>query len=129
MNYFAHGLVIDSTIPFPELMRVNSRSDVLIRYEYFSSSSDLTSRDYISETLKIKFACESTYISWKNIEICKIINYQKILVNPKTHLPEEFLRTLLLGLVMGILLLKKRAFSFAWKCCKDGWWGNCFLRV
>lgn len=107
MYYFAHGIVVESTIHFPELNEVNLESNVTIKYGIVDSLSEEKYKEYVFLPSKIRFTLSSVYILWNDIEFCKIIGNNEIVVNRETGLPINFLRTLLLGQALGILLQKR----------------------
>ncbi|MDO8870306.1 MAG: hypothetical protein Q7V10_06090 [Methanobacteriaceae archaeon] len=104
-TYTAHGLNIKSEITFPELLESSEDSDILIKYGDF----DYSSKKIISEGV-FRIAShyilteESMYLIWNNIDICQIIKGEEIIVNSQTSIDETFLRALILGPALGILL-------------------------
>lgn len=104
-HYTAHGLNIKSEIIFPELMKSSNDTDILIRYGDFGYSS----REIISEGV-FRIASHyiltenSVYLIWNHIDICQIHKGQEIIVNSRTGIDETFLRALILGPALGILL-------------------------
>ncbi|MDP3484607.1 MAG: hypothetical protein Q8S06_03755 [Methanobacteriaceae archaeon] len=104
-TYTAHGLNIKSEIIFPELLKSSEDSDILIKYGDF----DYSSKEIISEGV-FRIASHyiltenSVYLIWNNIDICQIIKGKEIIVNSQTSIDKTFLRALILGPALGILL-------------------------
>ncbi len=105
LKYTAHGLNIASEISFPELLQSSEDSDILIKYGDF----DYSSKETISEgVFRIAshyiLAEDSVYLIWNHIDICQIRKGKEIVVNSQTGIEETFLRALILGPALGILL-------------------------
>ncbi len=104
--YYAHGLGILSEINFPEFITAKTNIDLIIKFgEIDSNLGDFT--DYnLSEMAKARVDSNKTYLIWNDLLIC-CINHQKIIINPKTKLEEDFLRLLILSYAFAIFLHKR----------------------
>lgn len=104
-SYKAHGLNIKSEIKFPELMASNQNSNILIKYGNVNySSKKVLSQGVFRVASHYILTENSVYLKWNDIDICQISEGNKIIVNPKTDIEETFLRALILGPAIGILL-------------------------
>ena len=104
-TYTAHGLNIKSEIIFPELLKSSEDSNILIKYGEFDYSSQKTISEGVFRIASHYILTEdSVYLVWNNIDICQIIKGKKIIVNSRTGVDVTFLRTLILGPALGILL-------------------------
>lgn len=102
--YKAHGLSLKSIIKFPELMESSNEFDVTIKYgEVDYSSKKILSEGVFRIASHYLLTEESVFLIWNGIDICEI-NSSKIIVNPRTSIEENFLRALILGPALGILL-------------------------
>lgn len=105
LHYTAHGLNIKSEIIFPELLESSGNSDILIKYGDFDYSSKETLSEGVFRIASHYVLTEnSVYLLWNHIDICQIHKGQEIIVNSQTGIDETFLRALILGPAMGILL-------------------------
>jgi hypothetical protein len=105
LHYTAHGLNIKSEIIFPELLESSGNSDILIKYGDFDYSSKETLSEGVFRIASHYVLTEnSVYLIWNHIDICQIHKGQEIIVNSQTGIDETFLRALILGPAMGILL-------------------------
>jgi hypothetical protein len=112
--HIAHGLNIKSEINFPELPKIseedtpkshqNNNPDITIKYgpvDYASKKVlDQGAFRIASHYILTK---DSVFLIWNDIDICEI-KPNKIIVNPYTGIEENFLRSLILGPAIGILL-------------------------
>ncbi|MFA0834608.1 MAG: hypothetical protein ACC609_11440 [Methanobacterium formicicum] len=101
--YHAHGLGIYSEIPFPEFMKKKSELNVLIRFGKFDTKKYFR-ESYLRNRIKLRFISDRIFFFWQNIEICAILGGKEIIINPQTGLEKKFLRLLILGNAMAILL-------------------------
>jgi len=103
--YKAHGLSLKSEIEFPELLEGPRNYDILIKY----GKVDYSTKKVLSEGVfrvasHYILTDDSVYLIWNEINICQILEGNKIIVNSQTGIEETFLRALVLGPAMGILL-------------------------
>lgn len=104
-SYKAHGLTIKSEIKFPELIEGRPKSDVMIKYGNVNySSKKVLSQGVFRVASHYLLTDDSVYLIWNDITICQIVEGNEIMVNPETGIEIEFLRALILGPAMGILL-------------------------
>ncbi|MDP3034261.1 MAG: hypothetical protein Q8M97_04020 [Methanobacteriaceae archaeon] len=104
-TYTAHGLNIKSEITFPELLKSSEDSNILIKYGEFDYSSQKTISEGVFRIASHYILTEdSVYLVWNNIDICQISKGKEIIVNSQTGIAESFLRALILGPALGILL-------------------------
>lgn len=104
-SYKAHGLTIKSEIKFPELMEGRAKSDVQIKYGNINySSKKVLSQGVFRVASHYILTKESVFLNWNDIDICQITEGKKIIVNHETGIEDTFLRALILGPAMGILL-------------------------
>lgn len=104
-NYTAHGLIISSQINFPELIECSGKSGINIKYGEFDYSSEEVLEEGVFRIASHYVLTEnSVYLIWNHINICQIHKGQEIIVNSQTGIDETFLRALILGPALGILL-------------------------
>jgi hypothetical protein len=104
-NYTAHGLIISSQINFPELIECSGKSGINIKYGEFDYSSEEVLEEGVFRIASHYILTEnSVYLIWNHINICQIHKGQEIIVNSQTGIDETFLRALILGPALGILL-------------------------
>lgn len=104
-SYKAHGLIIHSEINFPELEKTNSKPQIEIKWgKIDSSSKEIISEGVFRVASHYKLSPDSVYLIWNDIEICEIITGNKIIVNHYTNIEDSFLRALILGPALGILM-------------------------
>jgi len=102
--YKAHGLSLKSIIKFPELIEGSNDFDVTIQYgEVDYSSKKIIAKGVFRIASHYILTEESVFLIWNGIDICEI-NSCEIIVNPGTDIEENFLRALILGPGLGILL-------------------------
>jgi len=104
--YYAHGLGILSEMNFPEFITTKTNIDLIIKF----GEIDLNLGDFIdyklSDWAKARIASNKIHLIWNDVIIC-CINHQKIIINPKTNLEEDFLRLLILSYAFAIFLHKR----------------------
>jgi hypothetical protein len=104
-TYQAHGLSIESDILFPELLECSKNSEISIKYGNFEySSKKVLDEGVFRIASHYILTKESVYLVWNNIDICQISKGKEIIVNSQTSIDETFLRALILGPALGILL-------------------------
>jgi hypothetical protein len=112
--HIAHGLNIKSEINFPELPKIseedtpkshqNNNPAITIKYgpvDY--TSKKVLARGVFRIASHYILTKDSVFLIWNDIDICEI-KPSKIIVNPYTGIEENFLRSLILGPAIGILL-------------------------
>lgn len=106
MHYYkAHGLTIKSEIKFPELMESRQKSNALIKYGKVDYSTKKVLSEGVFRVASHYILTEdSLFLNWNDIDVCQISEGKEIIVNPETGIEETFLRALILGPAMGILL-------------------------
>lgn len=106
--YQSHGIIIQSTIHFPELLECPSKNiipDVLIQFgEIELPESGKSYREVFSFSDEVIINKKSAYLIWDNIKTCCVSNGNKIIINPYTGFDEKYLRIIILGSAFGILL-------------------------
>ncbi|MDZ4171629.1 MAG: hypothetical protein U1C19_05640 [Methanobacteriaceae archaeon] len=114
--HIAHGLTIKSEIDFPELPKISANPEdtpdnhqdinpaITIKY----GPVDYTSKKVLDQGV-FRIASHyiltknSVFLIWDDIDICEI-KPGKIIVNQYTGIEENFLRSLIMGPAIGILL-------------------------
>lgn len=108
ISYYSHGINIFSEIVFPEFISTESMiHDVIIRYGKIYNLSDNFSFTNLSQYIKIKYNSEVINLLYKNYEIFSIINNSDIIVNKDINLDKHFLRYLLIGHALPMILYKR----------------------
>lgn len=106
--YKSQGLIIHSSIYFPELLECTSKNvtpQVLIQYGEFEIPEENTCyKEVFSYFDEVKLNHDTAYLLWNNTKICSVSKGNRIIINPKTGLNQEYLRTIILGSAFGILL-------------------------
>ncbi|MDI6644196.1 MAG: hypothetical protein QME14_03990 [Methanobacteriaceae archaeon] len=111
-NYQTHHLEIQSEIRFPELTENNSSTTKglnLPRIRITLGIVDFSVKEIISKGIfrvasQYMLTKESIYLIWNNIKVCEIRNKNEIIVNVHAEIDENFLRSLILGPALGIVL-------------------------
>ncbi len=104
-TYKAHGLSIESDIHFPELLECSEKSKISIKYGNFDYPPEKVLEEGVFRIASYYILTEnSVYLVWNNIDICQISKGKEIIVNSRTGVDETFLRALILGPALGILL-------------------------
>lgn len=108
--YHVHGLNVKSSIYFPELTSGKRDFDVTIRFEDEKSFYPVRSSEKQGFS-KIVDTTKNILYLLDNKPLFKIKNGEEIIVNPKsiinTHINLDFLRSLILGAGMGLLLMQR----------------------
>jgi energy-coupling factor transporter ATP-binding protein EcfA2 len=110
-NYITHGLKIQSEIEFPELKGENSHNNesTLNKVKISLGKVDSSKSDIISEGIfrvasRYILTKNSVYVIWNDTDVCEIRHSNQIIVNNSSQIEENFLRSLILGPALGILL-------------------------
>ena len=116
-SYIAYGLVIQSSLPLPELPIGNGNKDVIIRIE----SIDISRIEAIDIKKGIQITSEGTYFIYENVGVFLIRRGSEIIIDPASGVEEETLRLFILGQAMGVLLHQRGKFilhgsAIAMKC-------------
>jgi hypothetical protein len=106
MHYYkAHGLSLKSEIEFPELIEGPKSHNILIKYRKIDySTKKVLSKGVFRVASHYILTNDSVYLIWNDITICQIVEGNEIIVNTGTGIEINFLRALVLGPAMGILL-------------------------
>ena len=114
--HIAHGLTIESEINFPELPKISANLEdttgnhhninpaITIKYgpvDY--SSKKVWDQGVFRIASNYILTKDSVFLIWNDIDICEI-KPEKIIVNPYTGIEENFVRSLILGPAIGIIL-------------------------
>jgi hypothetical protein len=102
--YKAYGLGIKSSIEFPELLSGNADLNVIIQFQSTESTLLEVPEEKNHNIASDKSSNLDIPFFWDNEFIFRVINGKKIIVNPKTSLNLVFLRALILGQGLGIIL-------------------------
>jgi hypothetical protein len=101
--YNAYGLGIKSAIPFPELKSAESIDFELVIQFYDSKS--YTKITGTEDDFRLKFRSKSNIpVLWDGQLIFRVINGKEIIINPDVSFNEIFLRSLILGQGMAVIL-------------------------
>lgn len=107
--YTAYGLNINSSIPLIGQQSKGTGLNVkIIKGKLNKLFLDNCTEFKISENLKLIKRFDSESLFWQNIEICRIINENKIVINSSSSLKEDFIRIILLDIAIPLLLTKKK---------------------
>lgn len=108
MNFYvAYNLNICSEILLPELIGGGRGDDVAIIFRNIAPSKYLEEHDF-SAAFKVKISNKSTYLFLDDVVICKITSGNEIVINPKTGLDEGYLRIIILGPALTIVLHQRK---------------------
>jgi len=111
-NYQTHSLQIQSEIKLPELTDKNNLQKKclnLAKVKIILGEVDFSCKEIISEGIfrvasRYLLSKDSILLIWNNITVCEIRNKNEIIVNSNSHIDESFLRSLILGPALGIIL-------------------------
>jgi hypothetical protein len=106
-NYKAYGLGIQSTILFPELIVQEVFPEVKIYFKDNISFSLKKFEEANYGNLKIQYTDNKSIVFFDDKAILKVINGNEIIIDSKTNMHENFLRTLILSQGMGVLLQQR----------------------
>lgn len=111
-NYQTHSLQIQSEIKLPELTDINNlekKGLKMAKVKIILGEVDFSYKEIISEGIfrvasRYILSKDSILLIWNNITVCEIRNKNEIIVNSNSHIDESFLRSLILGPALGIIL-------------------------
>lgn len=110
--YCSHGLIIKSPIQLSGFnIEKTDTPDVIISYGNLTQLSGTVRRVWLNEDVIAVICRDVVNLSWRSIEICTIKFGNKILINPSTGFEENFLRLILLGFAIPILLHQRGILS------------------
>ena len=108
MNFYvAYNLKICSEMPLPELISGGRGDHVSIIFRNISPSEYLEEHNF-SAAFKVKISNKSTYLFLDEVIICKISKGNEIVINPQTGFDEGYLRIIILGPALTILLHQRK---------------------
>ena len=110
--YKIHGLTIQSEIKLPELRELitsakygSRTANVKISLGKVDSSNvDIISEGIFRVASHYILTKDSIFLIWNDLEVCEIRNQSEIIVNIDSKIQENFLRSLILGPALGIVL-------------------------
>lgn len=116
MNYYqAHGLLIQSDIHFPGLLKINPQE--LNHYpgekvkisliEEYDPDLEILSEGIFRVATQYQITRNSIQLLWDNEFLCAIKNGEEIQINKHSSLPKNFLYSLIQGAALGVLLHQK----------------------
>ena len=105
--YKAYGLNIKSSIRLPGIISKFKKSDIIIVFDELDSFplEDYIKSDY--NDLKLQITNDITGIFWRDMEICRIQNSNKIILNQLSGLKDSFLVLIVLGTAIPLILNKR----------------------
>ena len=102
--YKAYGLTICSEIDLPELNNEGLGTDVVITFGNINSTCEnFEERDFGGDS-KVRISDKYIYYLLDDMDICRINQGKEIVINQDTELDKSFLRVIILGPVLSILL-------------------------
>lgn len=106
------GFDVKSSLILPGLeLSEENTSDLIISYGNVNhTKTDLHEYDLSKYTKAIRHDNGEICLLWQDIPICTIISGKKIIVNPQTGLGQNFLRSLIFGYGLAILLHQRGLF-------------------
>ena len=95
-RYKAHGLCIQSSIEFPELLKDEFKDlnlDLTIKIGKINySKSDIISEGVFRVSTRFVRTRDSIILIWNEIKVCEISKGNKIIVNSECEIEDNFLR-------------------------------------
>lgn len=107
-RYSAYGLNIKSAISLIG-KQFNGRGSTIqiikcnLNKLFFGNGTEFE----ISDNLKLIRGFNKESVVWNDIEICRVLNDDKIIINSSNFLDENFVRIIILDIAIPILLIKK----------------------
>lgn len=105
--YFVYGLYIKSSIPFPGLPSKKSKPDVIIYFNNFDCLTDNFKENKLGNYTRVRASFDRNDIFWQDICLCSVRKGKEIIINPSTGLDESFIRTIIFGIGLAILLYQR----------------------
>lgn len=102
--YKAYGLSISSEMHLPELSSNDLGKDVFITFGNVEPPEINIEERYFGGNSTVRFTSKGAYLFLDQIYICRISLGKEIVINPNTKLDESFLRVIILGPALSILL-------------------------
>ena len=112
-SYKAYGLNFKSSISLPGELSTFKTPDVIIR---FDKIDPFTNEGYnesdLNENIKLIIKDNIKCVFWLDVEICRIVNSNEIILNQSNRLKKNFLRLILLGIAIPLLLNERGTLVF-----------------
>lgn len=105
--YKAYNLNIQSEMSFPELSQGSGGKDVSIIFRKIKLD-EYSQECEFSAAFKVKFLNNDLYLFSDEINVCKISEGNKIFINPETGFDDSYLRIIILGPALTLLLHQRK---------------------
>jgi len=104
-SYFVQGLYVNSSIDFPEFTPIEkvNNYDAVIKFGEFNVVKDYCEID-LGYFIKAVLTSEGIHLFLNNIPLFMISNGNKIIINPQNCLENSYLKLLILGYGLPLLL-------------------------
>lgn len=106
--YNAHGLTIKSSIKLPGIQYKNGKANVKITLGRIYPFTENCREVDLTEDVKARIRNDFIILLWQNQEICSIKNGSEIILNISLDLNEDFIRLIVLGFAIPLLLYQRR---------------------
>lgn len=111
--YQAYGLKFKSSVSLPGRISKFEVPDVTIQFGKINSFTDEAYKEIdLNENIKLRIKDNIKCIFWYDKEICRIKNSNEIILNKSNGLKESFLRLILLGIAIPLLLSERDILVF-----------------
>src|SRR5215210_1387343 len=104
-SYLAYGLSIKATMPLPELVEGEGKTEVSIRFGSVVSPTPFESTE--KDWGHFSLAPEEDYLFWREVGSFLVRGGREIVVDPSPGLDETVLRLFVLGPVLAVLLYQR----------------------